>query len=108
MWRQALASLARNRPFFSQIRRRWDAGAQSLAGGLSQLPPHTLSRLGRLSAACVGLCELERATVNGSASDMNLSPAAGWEGEGTRGRGCECLMHPATTQQFALKSLLPI
>lgn len=37
---------------------------------------------------------------------MNLSPAAGWVGDEAQRRGTECLMHPATTQQFALKSLL--
>lgn len=46
--------------------------------------------------------------MNGAASDMNLSPAAGWVGDKAKGRGSEYLMHPATTQQFALKSLLPI
>ena len=46
--------------------------------------------------------------MNSSASDMNLSPAAGWAGDRARERGCECLMHPATTQQFALKSLFPV
>lgn len=55
-----------------------------------------------------GLCELRRATVNGAASDMNLSLAAGWVGDKATGRGSEYLMHPATTQQFALKSLFPI
>lgn len=49
--------------------------------------------------------------MNGNASDMNSSQAAGWvRGEGKQGvgGGSEYLMHPATTQQFALKSLLPI
>lgn len=39
--------------------------------------------------------------MNGSASDINLSPAAGWVGGKAMGRGLEYSMHPATAQQFA-------
>lgn len=76
-----------------------------------QLLLHTMSQRGNGLCSARGLCDFGRATVNGNASDMNSSQAAGrvWgEGKQGVGGGSEYLMHPATTQQFALKSLLPI
>lgn len=61
-----------------------------------------------MTSGAVWLCEPGRAALNGSASDRNLSPAAGWPRQKARGRGWGCLMLSATTQQFALKSLFPI
>lgn len=109
IWTQVLASLARHVLFFSV--RSEGGGAAGASASQADLLSCRLTQ--RPSSAAPlwhewGLCELGRATVNGTASDMNLSPAAGREGDQARGRGCECLMHPATTQQFALKSLLPI
>ena len=102
-----MASLARH-VFFSI--RSEEGGRQEplrLAGAGSAAASHNIQP-GCISAARAGLCEPGRATVNGSASDMNLSPAAGWVEEKARVRGCGRLMHPATTQQFALKSLFVI
>lgn len=91
---------------FSLIRERWYAGAwEPSRRTLSAAAPHIVPASRCRGEGCVNSGGQRRMAQHLIWIYHRL--LVGW-GEKASGRACECLMHPATTQQFVLKSLLPI